>query len=141
MMTNRLTYTLCLAVAIFLVSQRLYAQSEIKWLDGTVCNFGRINEADGCVSHRFVLKNVSKESFRIVRAAGHCDCTTVSYVERDIAPGDTASVVVAFNPANQKGQFYRRVTVLLSGPSLRNTLFIKGDVVPKGKDREDTLYN
>lgn len=107
-----------------------YGQSEIFWLDGTVFDFGNIREEAGEVSHRFIFKNTSNEPFVVLGAAGKCGCTTASYSKKEIAPGDTASVVVKFNPTGRSGTFKQRVTVLLSSPSRHNTLFIKGVIEP-----------
>ena len=119
-----------LAAIVTSESTVVYAQSEIEWLKGTVYDFGKIYESDGTVNHRFCLRNVSNEPFVILGAAGRCGCTTASYTKEEIAPGDTASVVVKFNPTGRSGTFKQRVTVLLSSPSRHNTLFIKGVIEP-----------
>lgn len=122
---------LLLATTLLLGCPICYGQSEITWPGGTVFDFGMIKEADGDVFHKFTLRNIGKEPFVVLGAAGKCGCTTASYSKKEIAPGDTASVVVKFNPTGRSGTFKQRVTVLLSSPSRHNTLFIKGVIEPK----------
>lgn len=130
MRSYKLTLAMILVTTLIIGCPVSYGQSEISWLDGTVFDFGNIREEAGEVSHRFIFKNTSNEPFVVLGAAGKCGCTTASYSKKEIAPGDTASVVVKFNPTGRSGTFKQRVTVLLSSPSLHNTLFIKGVIEP-----------
>lgn len=127
-----------LAAALSTGSLCCYGQSEITWLGGTVYDFGKIREASGAVSHRFVFRNVGNKPFIVLGAVGRCGCTTATYSEAEVAPGDTASVVVRFDPAKRSGAFKQRVTVLLSGPSRHNSLFVKGEIEPRKNDPTNT---
>lgn len=108
-------------------------------MGGTVYDFGKIKEADGAATHRFVFRNTGGEPFVVLGAVGRCGCTTATYSEAEVAPGDTASVVVRFDPAKRSGAFKQRVTVLLSGPSGHNSLFVKGEVEAAKNDSQQ--YN
>jgi len=130
MILRELKIALLLATTLILGRPNSYAQSEITWPGGTVFDFGMIKEADGDVCHRFTFRNTGKEPFVVLGATGKCGCTNASYSKEEIAPGDTASVVVKFNPKGRSGTFKQRVTVLLSSPSRHNTLFIKGVIEP-----------
>ena len=131
MIHSELKIALLLATAFIIGCPIGYGQSEITWIGGTVFDFGMIKDYDGDVSHRFTLQNISKEPLVILGAVGKCGCTTATYPKGEIAPGDTASVVVKFNPTGRSGTFKQRVTVLLSSPSRHNTLFIKGEIEPR----------
>lgn len=122
--------TTLFAIALVLGFPNSYGESEISWMGGTVYDFGKIKEADGAATHRFVFRNTGDEPFVVLGAVGRCGCTNASYSKKEIAPGDTASVVVKFNPTGRSGTFKQRVTVLLSSPSRHNTLFIKGVIEP-----------
>lgn len=122
--------TTLFAIALVLGFPNSYGESEISWMGGTVYDFGKIKEADGAATHRFVFRNTGGEPFVVLGAVGRCGCTNASYSKKEIAPGDTASVVVKFNPTGRSGTFKQRVTVLLSSPSRHNTLFIKGVIEP-----------
>lgn len=130
MIYRELKIALWLATTLILGCPSSYAQSEITWLGGTVFDFGMIKETDGDVYHRFTFRNTGKEPVIVLGAAGKCGCTTAAYPKEEITPGDTASVVVKFNPTGRSGTFKQRVTVLLSSPSRHNTLFIKGVIEP-----------
>lgn len=130
------------------------SQSEMQWHGGTVYNFGTILEDDGPVSHRFVLRNAGDEAYSIVSASATCGCTTATHSSHVIAPDDTASVTVTFNPQRREGLFHQRVAVITNSRSRINYLFVKGNVVssrqriekefPVAKEKmrlaEDTLY-
>lgn len=131
MSSYKLTLAIVFAATLIIGCPISYGQSEIAWPGGTVFDFGLIKEADGEVTHKFTLRNIGKETFVVLGAAGKCGCTTAEYPQKEISPGDTASVVVKFNPTGRSGTFKQRVTVLLSSPSRHNTLFIKGVIEPQ----------
>lgn len=97
------------------------AQSEINWIGGTVYDFGEIKESDGIVMHKFLFRNISNKPFMVLGAMERCGCTTATYPQKEIAPGDTSCINVNFDPVNRNGGFKQRVTILLSGPSRCNT--------------------
>ena len=137
---TKLTKSLFISATIILIGcQCCQAQSEITWLKGTVYDFGEICEDAGAVTHKFIFKNTGKEPFVVLGAVGRCGCTTATHPKQTITPGDTASVTVRFDPAHRKGFFKQRVTVLLSGPSRHNTLFVKGVILPSKKDSTFSL--
>lgn len=139
MILRELKIALLLATTLILGCPNSYAQSEIKWMGGTVYDFGKIKETDGAATHRFVFRNTGGEPFVVLGAVGRCGCTTATYSKAEVAPGDTASVVVRFDPAKRSGAFKQRVTVLLSGPSGHNSLFVKGEVEAAKNDSKQ--YN
>ena len=108
----------------------MLAQSEIAWMGGTVHDFGQVDKQGGAVVHTFRLRNVGTEPFVVLGVSGQCACTTATFVRHAVAPGDTASVVVRLDPTRLDGRFSQRLAVWLSGGSRRNTLFVKGCVVP-----------
>ncbi|MGN0233453.1 MAG: DUF1573 domain-containing protein [Bacteroidaceae bacterium] len=143
-----------LSVIMLMLVTTVRAQSEMQWQDGTSFNFGTIWEDDGTVSHRFVLRNAGDKAFSIVGAHATCGCTTATHSSQVIAPDDTASVMVTYNPQRREGVFCQRVAVTTDSRSRVNYLFVKGNVVSsrqriekefpivKGEIRfaEDTLY-
>ena len=126
---NRMFYTTCLSLVLSAVSLSAVAQSELQWQDGRVHDFGAIAEDDGPVSHRFVVRNAGHEPFTILGSSATCGCTTASHTAGTVAPGDTASVSVEFNPHGRRGRFHQRVAVTTSSASKINYLFVKGSVI------------
>lgn len=72
----------------------------------------------------------------VLGAMERCGCTTATYPQKEIAPGDTSCINVNFDPVNRNGGFKQRVTILLSGPSRCNTLFIKGRIISDKKTED-----
>lgn len=111
-----------------LIALPLYAGDYFEWLGGTVFNMGTVREADGPVSHRFIMRNISPDTITILRAASTCGCTTATVSHRKVAPGDTASVIVTYNPYRQTNYFHQKVGVMTDCPQRINYLFVKGSV-------------
>lgn len=127
-------YTVALLLSSCTVSTSIQALADdtLRW-SGTVYDFGVINEDDGMVAHRFVFENTSAESISIISAGARCNCTSTLYDTRAIAAGDTASVIVRFNPTMRPGAFSQRVTVRTTISSTPYYLFVKGEVNPSQK--------
>lgn len=104
------------------------AETSVRWLD-TVYNFGAFSEDNGPVSCRFSFINTGTEPVAIVKARASCGCTAPEYSRDAVAPGDTASVTVTYNPAGRPGAFHKYVAVDLSFPDSRQRLDIRGTVI------------
>ena len=59
-------------------------------------DFGIIKEANGKVSHTFVIKNVGDAPLVITRVATPCACTTPEYSQEPIAPGREGKITLSF---------------------------------------------
>lgn len=120
------------AVAILYV----YADTDMSWVGGTVFNMGTINESDGPVSHRFIMRNTGTDTISLIKAAASCDCTTAHISRTIVAPGDTASVTVTFNPYRREDFFHQKVAVVTNSSQRVNYLFVKGFV----KSSSERIY-
>ncbi len=78
-------------------------------------DFGIIKEANGKVSHTFVIKNIGDAPLVITRVATPCACTTPEYSQEPIAPGREGKITVSFNPAGRPGPFFKNVAVYSNG--------------------------
>lgn len=105
----------------------LCAGPAIKWL-GTHHDFGPIDENAGTASVEFFFVNTGDEPLVITSARASCGCTTPLYPTQAIAPGDTASVSVAYNPEGRPGRFNKSVTVESNAGS-KSRLTIRGTVI------------
>lgn len=94
----------------------------------TECDFGAISEDLGPVSTDFLLVNTGSEPLAIVAARASCGCTTPQYNREPVAPGDTASITVSYDPAARPGRFTKYVSVQLSDGS-QTKLYVKGTVI------------
>ena len=73
-------------------------------------DLGTVKEGD-TLRHRFVFRNSGKTPLLISSASASCGCTVPTFPTRPIAPGDTASLLVAFNSRNRLGPNTKTVTV------------------------------
>lgn len=104
-------------------------------------DFGRINEADGAVSHTFVLMNDSTSPVTISRAIPGCTCIMASFPQEEIAPGQLCEVEVFYSPSGANGVTYRNIEIMAAGGASLGTLNVKADVVPADRSiQERYLY-
>ena len=92
------------------------------------CDFGIIKEANGKVSHTFVIRNTVDVPLVITRVATPCACTTPEYSREPIAPGKDGKITVTYNPAGRPGPFYKNIAIYSNGKDGAFTLRIKGTV-------------
>lgn len=110
-----------------MLAAALTAPAEIKWL-ATTHDFGAFDEDFGPASTEFRFVNEGSAPVTIVAARASCGCTTPKYPREAIAPGDTASVIVTYDPAGRPGRFSKYVAVDVSDNG-RTKLYVKGTVV------------
>lgn len=94
-------------------------------------NFGTIKEANGPVSHEFIITNVGDGTMIIYDATAQCGCTRPEYPKNPIGAGKQAKIKVTYNPAARPGAFEKTVTVKTNGDPRKVNLKIKGNVIPK----------
>ena len=104
-------------------------------------NFGIIAEEGGKVSHAFTLVNNAAEPLVITRVSVDCGCTTPSWTEEAIAPGDSTSVLVSYDPAGRPGTFIKYLRVYNNLTPAPVELSVKGNVSTRGTtSATDRLY-
>lgn len=97
----------------------------------TTYDFGNIREDGGKVSHEFTFTNKGTAPLKITSARAECGCTTPEYPKEEIAPGESASINVTYNPLGRPGGFTKVVTVRCTGHPGKVNLKIRGTVLPK----------
>lgn len=98
------------------------------WVE-KVHDFGVIAESDGKVACRMRLVNTTDSAMVITEVRPSCGCTAADYPHRPIAPGDTASIYLVYNPYGRPGEFSKDVVVRLNCAPRRTVLKIKGSVI------------
>ena len=96
---------------------------------------GTIREVDGPVEAVFAYRNAGKEPLVVVSVATSCGCTGVDYPRGPLAPGDSAKMVVTYDPKDRPGAFEKQITVRTSAGAA--ALAIEGEVVPRPRTVED----
>lgn len=95
----------------------------------TEYDFGEIKEADGPVSHKFVVKNSGTSPLVITRVNASCGCTKPVFSREPIAPGETSEITITYNPAGRPGQFVKTIAIYSNGAEGATTLRIRGVVI------------
>lgn len=100
----------------------------VRWLS-TTHDFGAFDEDMGPVSCEFTFVNEGSEPISITAARASCGCTSPKYSRESVAPGDSGTIVVTYNPAGRPGRFEKNIAVDFSEPQPKLKLYIKGTVV------------
>jgi hypothetical protein len=88
-----------------------FANSEGKLEYGeTKYDFGYIG-VDYTGYYNFPIYNAGEDSVRVLGAGASCDCSRVSVSDTIIAPGDTATIRLAYNTRNFRGPTTQTFTV------------------------------
>ena len=105
------------------------AQKAVITCEKSVHNFGEIQEADGKVSHTFIVKNEGTAPLVISNVTASCGCTTPEWTKEPIQAGKEGEVKVTFDPKNRPGNFMK--TIRLYGNGMKNgfLLTIRGKVL------------
>lgn len=101
--------------------------------DSSVYDFGTIKEIDGKVSHKFHFINGTDTPIVIRKVEASCGCTDVDWSKEPVLPRDSGFVSVIFDPTNRPGNFNKTLIVTSNCRKSRNTVKIKGVVIPKFK--------
>ena len=98
---------------------------EIKF-DTKVYDYGTIAKgSDG--NCEFVLKNVGKEPLIITTIQKSCGCTTPTWDQKPILPGQSSSIKVGYD-TQRLGPFNKQITVISNAVNSTEVLTIKGNV-------------
>lgn len=97
----------------------------------TSFDFGNIREAEGPVSHDFIIENVGTDPLIIISASASCGCTTPVIPKEPIKPGASAKIRVTFDPAGRPGDFDKTIRVKSNTKEKRKNIKITGCVIPK----------
>jgi len=109
-----------------------YADADAKWLS-TDYNFGTFNEDTGKATCEFKVVNTGNEPLVITGVRVQCGCTSPRYSADPVAPGDTASVTVNYDPTGRPGRFSKKIYVDTNTDPRRATLVISGTVIAARK--------
>ena len=99
-------------------------------------DFGTFHEEEGRVTYVFNFKNTGSEDLILQKVRASCGCTTPSWSQKPVAPGDTGYIKVTYNASGRPGSFTKTITVT-SNAGADQRLKIKGEVIPKVKKPEE----
>lgn len=87
-------------------------------------DFGTITD-DKPVATTFTLTNTGKNPLIISQAKGSCGCTVPTYPKAPIAPGESGTIEVSFNPSGKAGAQNKTVTIIANTEPTNTILNIK----------------
>jgi hypothetical protein len=95
-------------------------------LKETAFDFGKIPQGKP-VTHVFDVKNIGKDSLKIVHVQASCGCTTPEWEhDKAIAPGASTKITVGYNAA-ASGPFTKTITITYNGTQSK-VITISGEV-------------
>ena len=116
-------------MALLLTIGTAFAQGKaVISAEETLYDFGTIKEADGNVSHTFIISNTGDKPLVITRVIASCGCTTPEWPKAPIAPGQKGEIKVTFNPDGRPGPFAKTISVYSNGKKGSFILNIRGEV-------------
>jgi hypothetical protein len=102
------------AWVLFLISATgMMAQQSVKWLEKDY-DFGVWKEISGPRTGVSRFINISNDSISILDVKPSCGCTSATYSDHLLAPGDTATVTYTYDPEGRPGRFSKSVKMALS---------------------------
>jgi len=90
-------------------TQKVANTTSIK-VDRMKHDFGTIT-TDAIVRTKFTITNTGKNPLIITKAKGSCGCTVPEWPREPIAPGESGTINVSFNPKNRSGKNTKSVTI------------------------------
>ncbi len=101
----------------------------------TSFDFGTVKEDGGVVEHRFAYTNTSKTPFVITDISTSCGCTNTEYSSKPLLQGETAEIIVRFDPMDRPGRNAKQVRILSNQGEY--SLRIIGNVTPRVRTLEE----
>ncbi len=127
-------FSILLFLPLFAAAQ---SASTMRFADGEIWDFGEVQEVGGVVEHTFTFTNSGRVAFAIERVSIDCGCTTPVYTREPVEPKAQGTVTVRFDPKGQEGEFEKKIYVASKGGRNRNTLIVRGTVIPRPKSVEE----
>lgn len=120
-----LTISLLLCLS---AGQKNVSAQDLVFDDG--CDFGMIQEKDGKAVRDFQFRNARRDTVVICDVSTACRCISGEPSFRKVAPGETGTVRIVFDPAYRSGPFDYQVVLWYMDRKAHQTVKVKGNVAP-----------
>ena len=124
------------SVLLLFVALSISAQPVLTF-DKVQHDFGRVNEADGPVSHNFTFKNTGTAPLVIQNVLTTCGCTTPEWTRQPIRPGEAGFITVEYDVKGRPGAIDKSIAVHSNGSSTAINLRIIGEVNPLQRNHSE----
>ncbi|HSL90026.1 MAG TPA: DUF1573 domain-containing protein [Ignavibacteriaceae bacterium] len=84
-------------------------------------NFGKVKEGQ-VYQHTFTFSNTGSRSLNIKDVKSSCGCAVASISQKELMPGESATLKVELDTAKRKGRMSRTLTVISNDPENPNTI-------------------
>jgi hypothetical protein len=99
-------------------------------IDSQTVDLGTITEGDS-IFHEYKFKNTGNMPLVISNVHASCGCTTPSYSNTPVMPGEHGFIKVKFNSKGKEGKLNKTLTALANTKPAENTLAFKIEVLKK----------
>ncbi|MBU8891201.1 MAG: DUF1573 domain-containing protein [Bacteroidales bacterium] len=96
-------------------------------------DFGKIKEDGGKVEYKFAFTNTGNSPLIITKVKASCGCTSPTWTEKPVMPGQKGFVKAVFDPVRRPGNFNKSISVESNSEKGRNILRITGEVSAREK--------
>ncbi|MDE7401959.1 MAG: DUF1573 domain-containing protein [Muribaculaceae bacterium] len=103
------------------------SNAALRWLE-TDCDFGLWHEEAGPRTMQARFINTGPDDVVIFNVKASCGCTSAKWSDDPIAPGDTAVILITYDPYMRPGRFEKSVTVH-THDGTRQRITIHGNVL------------
>ena len=100
----------------------------------TAVDFGVVREEDGKLMRTVKAVNISPDTTFIISARTSCGCSAAEYSDAMLAPGDTATVTLTYDPLNRPGKFLKTAKFYTGQERISNSIKMSGTVIPSRKN-------
>lgn len=100
-------------------------------------DFGKIKEDGGKVEYKFIYTNTGSTPLIITNVKASCGCTSPTWTEKPVMPGQKGFVSAVFDPRNRPGNFNKSIFVESNSENGRKVLRITGEVLAREKTVQD----
>lgn len=122
-----------LSFVFSLLAGQLFAQSGKFEFEETTHDFGNIHEENGKVSHEFKFTNKGSAPLLITEIIPSCGCTTPTWPQEAVAPGQSAVIKAEFDPMGRPGEIHKTLTIKANTEPATSEVYLTGMVIPKPK--------
>ncbi len=128
-----------LLIPLFVFHTVIIAQQKGAYIsfEKEVHDFGKIKEDGGKEEYKFSFTNTGDSPLIITNVKASCGCTSPTWTEKPIMPGQKGYVSTVFDPVRRPGKFNKTIFVESNAEKGRIILRITGDVLPREKTIED----
>lgn len=92
-----------------------------------------MNEEDSPKEFRYSFVNVSESALNISRVVSTCTCAPARCSKREVGPGESADIIVRYDPSGHPGRFERKFFVYTDGNDSPSAILKLAVVVSSGE--------